>query len=119
MRIQPLVAVLYSVPLMCEALSWALDGIAEVRSFPAGRGDITGLLQSVSPDAVVVDDPAEAEAARDWTNRHERPLVHVSLRDQTVRLLQNGTWIESPGVTAQCIRNVVAGSIYGRTKVVS
>ena len=119
MRIQPLVAVLYSVPLMCEALSWALDGIAEVRTFPAGRGDTAGLLQSVGPDAVVVDDPAEAEAAHDWTKRNERPLVHVSLRDQTIRLLENGIWVESPGVTAECIRNVLAGSIYGRTKVLS
>ena len=119
MRIQPLVAVLYSVPLMCEALSWALDGIAEVRTFPAGRGDTTGLLQSVSPDAVVVDDPAEAEAALDWTKRNERPLVHVSLRDQTIRVLDDGVWVASPGVTAQCIRNAVAGSMYGRTKVVS
>lgn len=118
MRIQPLVAVLYTVPLMCEALSWALDGVAEVRTFPAGRGDTAGLLQSVSPDAVVVDDPDEAEAVRDWTNRHERPLVHVSLRDQTIRVLEDGAWVKSSGATAQCIRNVIAGSIYGGTRVV-
>ena len=114
MSMQPRVAVLYSVPLLCEALSCALDDIAEVQSFPAGRGDTVGLLRSLSPDAVVVDDPAEAEAARGWTKRHERPLVHVSLRDQKVRLLKDGAWVESPGTTAECIRNVLAGSIYGR-----
>ena len=110
----PLVAVLYSVPLLCEALSSTLDDIAEVHSFPAGRGDTAGLLRCVSPDAVVVDDSAEAEAACHWTKRHERPLVHVSLRDQKVRVLQNGAWAESPGATAESIRNALAGAIHGR-----
>jgi hypothetical protein len=110
----PLVAVLYSVPLLCEALSYSLDEFAEVLSFPAGHADTAGLLRSVSPDAVIVDDPAEAEAARGWTKRHDRPLVHVSLRDQTVRVLQNGAWAESPGATVECVRNVLAGAIHGR-----
>jgi hypothetical protein len=114
MSLQPRVALLYSVPLLCEALSFALNDIADVQSFPAGRSDTVGLLRSVRPDAVVVDDPAEAEAARVWTKRHDRPLIHVSLRDQKVRLLQDGAWVESAGTTAECIRNVLAGSIYGR-----
>jgi hypothetical protein len=110
---QPRVAVLYSVPLLCEALLAVLDDIAEVQTFPAGRGDTLGLLRCVRPDAVVVDDVAEAEAARPWTKRHERPLVHVALRDQKVRVLQDGAWVESPGASAEAIRNVLAGSIYG------
>jgi hypothetical protein len=111
---QPRVAVLYSIPLLCEALSLALHEIAEVHSFPAGRGDAVGLLRSMRPDAVVVDDAAEAEAVRPWTRRHKRPLVHVALRDRKVRLLHGGSWVESPGTTVECVRNVLAGSIYGR-----
>ena len=42
---QPLVAFLYSVPLLHEALLSTLDSIADVQAFPAGRGDVTGLLR--------------------------------------------------------------------------
>src|SRR5438046_3126861 len=65
-RRQPLVAVLFSVPLLCEAIASALDDIAEVRTFPARRSDTVGLLRSLQPDAVVVDDPIEALELRRW-----------------------------------------------------
>jgi hypothetical protein len=110
---QPLVAVLYSVPLLCEALISALENIAHVQAFPAGRGDTVGLLRSVRPDAVVVDDPDEAESARRWARRHRVPLIHVGLREQTISVLRNGGWEERPGATAESIRNALAGSLYG------
>jgi hypothetical protein len=111
---QPFVAVLYSVPLLCEALSSALENIADVHSFPAGRGDTVGLLRSIAPDAIVVDDPDEAESARRWARRHGVPLVHVVLRERKIRVLRNGGWEESPARSAESIRNVLAGSIYAR-----
>jgi hypothetical protein len=111
---QPRVAVLYSVPLLCEALSAALENIAEVQSFPARRGDVIGLLRSLHPDAVVVDDADEAAAVRNWAKRHGMPLVHVSLREQKVRVLKNGDWEESAGASAESIRNALAASIYRR-----
>jgi hypothetical protein len=116
---QPFVAVLYSVPLLCEALSSALENIADVHAFPAGRGDTVGLLRSIAPDAIVVDDPDEAESARRWARRHSVPLVHVGLREQKISVLHNGGWEERPGPTAESIRNAVAGSLYGRRDVVS
>jgi hypothetical protein len=106
----------YSVPLLCEALAAALENIAEVQAFPAHRGDTAGLLRWIRPDAVVVDDEDEAAQARGWAKRHGLPLVHVSLRDQKLRVLRNGDWEESPGATAESIRNVLAGSIYGPPK---
>ncbi len=111
---QPLVAFLYSVPLLHEALLSTLDSIAHVEAFPAGRGDVAGLLRSVKPDAIVVDDPAEADEARGWAKRHGRPLLHISLSEQKIRVLRNGHWEESAGASAETIRNVLAGSIYGR-----
>jgi hypothetical protein len=111
---QPLVALLYSVPLLHEALLATLDSIAEVEAFPAGRGDVTGLLRSVRPDAIVVDDAIEADEAVPWAKRHQTPLVHVSLREQKIRVLRNGQWEESVGTGAETIRNVLAGSLYGR-----
>ena len=113
-RRQPLVAVLYSVPLLCEAISSALDDIAEVRMFRARRGDIVGLLRSLRPDAVVVDDPTEAGAAREWTESNGIPLVHINLRQRKIRVLDHAHWVESAGASPESIRNIVAGSIYAR-----
>ena len=111
---QPLVAFLYSVPLLHEALLSTLDSIADVQAFPAGRGDVTGLLRSVNPDAIVVDDADEANEARGWAKRHHAPLVHICLREQTIRVLRNGGWDETAGAGVETIRNVLAGSLYGR-----
>jgi hypothetical protein len=116
-EVLPLVAVLYTVPLLCEAISSALDNIAEVRTFPAGRGDTIGLLKSIRPDAVVVDDAIEAAEARSWAESQDRPLVHICLRQRTIRVLRDGDWEESAGASAASIRNVIAGSMYARRGV--
>ena len=110
---QPLVALLYSVPLLSEALEAVLENIAEVQAFPAGH-DTLGLLRSLRPDAIVVDDEAEAEAVRGWAKRHRLPLVQIALREQKIKVLRNGAWEERPGTSAEAIRNVLAGSFYGR-----
>jgi hypothetical protein len=114
---QPLVAVLYSVPLLCEAISSALDDIAEVRSFRALRGDPVGLLESVRPDAVVVDNPIEAGRVRGWTEGRGVPLVHIGLRERKISLLRSGDWEQSNGASAESIRNVIAGSMFARGRV--
>jgi hypothetical protein len=111
------VAVLYSVPLLYEAISSSLDEIAEVHGFPARRGDPVGLLRALAPDAVVVDDPVEAEAVSGWAAEQDVPLVHVRLRERKLRLLRHGEWRESIGASADAIRNVIAGSLYARDPV--
>jgi hypothetical protein len=111
---QPLVALLYTVPLLQEALRSTLDTIAEVEAFPARRGDVAGLLRSINPDAVVVDDSYEADEVQRWAKRHGAPVVHICLSDQTIRVLRNGEWNESTGTSVESIRNVLAGSLYGR-----
>jgi hypothetical protein len=111
---QPLVALLYTVPLLQEALRSTLDTIAEVEAFPARRGDVAGLLRSINPDAVVVDDSYEADEVQRWAKRHRTPVVHICLSDQTIRVLRNGEWDESTGTSVESIRNVLAGSLYGR-----
>ena len=114
---EPLVAVLYSVPLLYEAISSSLDEIAEVRGFPAHRGDPVGLLRALTPAAVVVDDPVEAEAVSVWAEEQDVPLVHVRLLERKLRLLRHGEWQESIGASADAIRNVIAGSLYARDPV--
>ena len=114
---EPLVAVLYSVPLLYEAISSSLDEIAEVHGFPARRGDPVGLLRALAPDAIIVDDPVEAEAVSGWAEEQDVPLVHVRLRERKLRLLRHGEWQESIGASADAIRNVIAGSLYARETI--
>ncbi len=111
---RPLVAVLYSVPLLGEAISSSLRDIAEVRGFQAGRGDPVGLLRVLRPDAVVVDDAGEAEAARTWAEDGGVPLVHVRLRERKIGVLRGSEWEESIGASVDAIRNAVAGALYAR-----
>jgi hypothetical protein len=116
-RREPLVAVIYTVPLVYEAIASALDDIAEVRSFPGRSGDTVGLLRSVRPDAVVVDDPAESAQVQDWAESQNLPLMEIRLRERKIRVLRNGKWEESAGASAGSIRNAIAGSIYARDEV--
>jgi hypothetical protein len=110
------VAVVCSVPLLHEALSAALENIAEVHAFPADGGDICGLLRSLQPDAVVVDTAKEAEAAADFAREAHSTLVCVLLREQKLRVLQNGGWVEpdGDGASPEAIRNILVGGIFGR-----
>ncbi len=115
---RPLVAVLCSVPLLHEALSAALENIADVHAFPADGGDTSGLLRSLQPDAVVVDTREEAEAAADFAREAQSPLVCVVLREQKLRVLRNGGWEEpeGDGVSPEAIRNILVGGIFGKRR---
>jgi hypothetical protein len=112
------VAVVYTVPLLCEALSGVLDEIAELRTFPA-RGDTPGLLRSLRPDAVVVDSTREADAAEAYAREARVPLVHVVLKARRLRLYRDGVWHDSDGGTAtpEGIRNYLIAGIFGREEV--
>lgn len=112
----PLVAVVSSVPMLCEGLSLSLEGIAEVQSFPAGRGDMAGLLRSLRPDAVVVDRETEADEAADFARETDSPLVFVSYRDERLRVLRGGEWEDPQGSrpSPEAIRNVLVGGLFGR-----
>ena len=112
-------AAVYTVPLLCEALAGALEGIAELRTFPARHGDTGGLLRSLEPDAVIVDSDDEADAAATYGADTGAPLVHVMLRERRLRVFRDGAWIdlERGGATPEAIRNIIVGGIYGRQEV--
>lgn len=116
-RSQPLVAVLSSVPMLVEALAHTLEDIAEVRVFPAGRGDTLGLLRSLAPEAIVVDDEGEAEAAATFAREADAPLVLVSYRDEHLLVLTDAGWEEGEDdVSAEGIRNALVGGLFGRAR---
>jgi hypothetical protein len=113
---RPLVAVVCSVPLLAEAVSSALE-FAEVRTFSGDHGDTTGLLRWLRPDAVIVDSDRDAHEAAAFALERDLPVVHLSVRDQRLRVFHGGDWTvvdsgedPTPGV----IRNVVAGMLFAR-----
>jgi hypothetical protein len=112
----PLVAVISTVPLLSEALAEALQGIAEVRDFPAGRGDTAGLLRWLQPDAILVDSELEAEAAGEFARGSSTPLVRVCLQEHRLKVFSDGAWTEPEDAeaTPEAIRNILVGALFGR-----
>ena len=111
---EPMIAAICSVPLLCEALSAALDGIAEVQSFPASGGDTAGLLHWLRPDGIVVDTSATADEAEPYAREARCPLVHVQLTKQQLRVLKSGRWRKVRDASPESIRNVLVAGMYRR-----
>jgi hypothetical protein len=117
-RSEPLVAVVSQVPLLSEALTAALEGIARVRRFPAGQGDTIGLLRALAPDAVVVDSDAEAREAEAFARETQTPAIHVSVDEEILRTFEEDRWYDvGRDASPEAIRNAVVGGIYGREHV--
>jgi hypothetical protein len=114
----PLIVAICAVPLLSEALSSALEGIADVRSVPARRGGTAGLLRALRPDGVVVDTDEEAAEANDYARESGAPLVHVQLERQRLDVLAAGAWEQSEGdASPETIRNVLVAGIFARRSV--
>jgi hypothetical protein len=113
---KPLVVAVCAVPLLHEALTAALEDIADVQGFPAHRGDTIGLLRWLKPDAVVVDEDDEAEAAALFAHESKSPLLHISLKERRLRIMRNGDWEEAGngGTSPEEIRNILAASLFAR-----
>jgi hypothetical protein len=115
-RARPFVAVVCSVPLLGEAMEFALD-FADVRSFSASGGDINGLLGWLRPDALIVDSEAAAEEALEFAREHDLPVLHVSVQEHALRLFRSGAWEDvgnGSGPEPEMIRNVLAGVLFAR-----
>ena len=114
-RDQPLVAILCSVPLIGVALCDALEGVAACKVISAHESDIGGLLLSLRPNAIVVDDAEMADVASRFGRFVDVAVVDVSPRTGDARVLSAGTWstLDDDDTTPEGIRNIVAGAIYG------
>jgi hypothetical protein len=114
---EPLVAVVCEVPLLAEALAASLNGIAEIRSFPADLDDLEGLLRSLEPDAVVVDTVTQIDASERFARDASVPLLHVRIREGELRMLSDGRWStrnDGDGASPEAIRNALVAGIFGR-----
>jgi hypothetical protein len=112
---RPLVAAICRAPIVYEALSPAFDGLASLWRCDADRADADGLLESLSPDAIVVDCEQEAERLAAFADRAGIPLVHVSLHRPEVRILRGGGWESAGDGTPEAVRNVILAAILGST----
>ncbi len=113
---RPFVAVVCAVPLLGEAMRSALE-FADVQTFAAKGGDLDGLLRSLHPDALIVDNADGAEQATPFAGEHDLPVVHLSLADRLLRIYRHGAWEivgNGEGPTPEAIRNAVAGALYAR-----
>lgn len=116
-RQRPLVAVLWSFPLVAEALAEAID-FAQVVPFAVQGGDVGDLLCRLEPDAVVVDDEPAAMSAAAYAERQGVPVLQLSLRDRSLRMFDAGEWADvADGVDpeAATVRNVLAGALFARS----
>ena len=111
----PLVAVVYTVPLVTEAVADALAGIAQLRPLPACGSGTAALLRSLRPDAVVVDSHEEAESAAAFGRESGTPVVHLSPREGALRVLAREGWEDVPGgAEPDTIRNLVVSALFAR-----
>jgi len=83
-RLRPLVAVVCVAPLMAEGVATALDGVAEIRLLPADLEDLTSLLRTLAPDAIVVD--RDCRAARFHADESGVPLFVVPVEPTGVEV---------------------------------
>jgi hypothetical protein len=105
-RQRPLVAVVFRVPLFVEGLSAAFDGLADLQALNAADVELAGLVEALSPNAIVVEGSEEPALPLDI------PLVHVDLERQKVRVRTARAWVQHEiDVSGEAIRNVVLAAM--------
>jgi hypothetical protein len=92
------VAVICAAPLMAEGVATALDGVADTRLLPTDLEDLSTLLRTLAPDAIVVD--RECRAAHVHADQHGVPLFVVPVEAE-------GGDVPSP----ERLRALVVGSL--------
>ena len=113
-RERPLVALVWSLPLVAAALEEAID-FADVRPFDAAGGEILDLFRNLRPDAIVVESSAAAEAAKAYAGDSGLPVLYLSTQERLLRILGPAGWTDidaggDPGPGT--VRNVLAGALF-------
>lgn len=113
---QPLVAVVCSVPMIFEALRETLAAFADVQVFPA-RAGTAGLLRSIRPAAVVVDNDEDRGDAEAVARELDFSLVHLALAERRVCVFRDGAWSvasEEDEVRAETVRDAIAAGLFAK-----
>ena len=113
-RKRPLVALVWSLPVVAAALEEAID-FADVRLFDAAGGEILDLFRQLRPDAIVVESSAAAEAAEAYAGDSGLPVLYLSTQEHLLRILGPTGWtdMESGGdPDPGSVRNALAGALF-------
>jgi DNA-binding NarL/FixJ family response regulator len=111
----PLVAVLCRVPLVVEGLRDALEEIGDVACFSTGNGESGALLESLRPDAVVVDGDREAASALEFSRSTGAAALYVRLDERRLELAAADGWVaQDVELSPECVRNLLARALFGR-----
>jgi hypothetical protein len=107
-RDEPVIALLYRVPLLVEALRHALDHVGEVRAFPSPSTEPLQLLEAFMPDAVIVDGERDAEAALTYAGESGAPVLYLRWGESQLYTARDGEWVAVPGgQSPEAIRNAL------------
>lgn len=113
----PVVALVSSAPIVCEALEPALAGLAAVVRVDPDQPDLPGLLASLAPSTLVVATTGAANGHEHLARAAGCPLVELSLTTPSVRVLADGIWHVPPDQrgSPEAIRNILLAAIFRRT----
>jgi hypothetical protein len=106
---------LLRTPLVLEGLHDELSRVADVRALVVREGEAPGLLVSMRPDAVVVDDEGSAEAALAFARAAGAAAIYVRLPERQLEVARGGEWrLEGAEPSSESIRNLLVGELFGK-----
>jgi hypothetical protein len=106
------IAVFFRVPMSVEGLRDALRGLGDVRAFPSPAGDPLRLLESLRPDAVIVDGERDASAALAYAHEARIPALYVPSESSTLHRVARHGWEAVEGdPSPELIRNILEAAL--------
>jgi hypothetical protein len=115
-RSRPLVVTISEVPIFYEAVAGALRDGATVQALKPVGGDTDVVLRAIDPDAVIVDNAQDAQAALVSALEQGFPVIHISSQDSVLRVLgPSGSWSEQglPPMGSGAFWNILRATTLG------
>jgi hypothetical protein len=114
-RSRPLVVTISDVPIFYEAVAGSLNDRATVQALAPAGGDTEAVLRAIAPDAVIVDNMRDAQAAAATAVEQGFRIVHVSSDESMLRVLGARGWSEQglPSMGSEAFRNILRNATLG------
>jgi hypothetical protein len=109
------VVTISDVPIFYEAVAGSLRDRATVQPLkPVGR-DTAVVLRAIAPDAVIVDNVRDAEAASRSAREQGFRIIHVSSEESVLRVLGPRGWSEQglPPMGSEAFWNILHAATLG------
>lgn len=108
-RKRPLVVTISNVPIFHAAVVGSLHDWATVQSLEPAGGDTRAVLKAIAPDAVIVDNDRDAQAAAVAAVEQGFRIVHVPPDESVLRVLGSRGWSELglPSMGSEAFGNIL------------